>query len=36
MSDITVPEVAGVITAAQVQATVDCIAEWQLPNCMVP
>ena len=36
MADITVPEVDGVITAAEVQATVDAIAEWQLPNGMVP
>jgi hypothetical protein len=34
--DITVPEVDGVITASEVQATVDAIAEWQLPNGMVP
>ena len=36
MADITVPEVDGVLTAAQVQATVDCIAEWQLPSGMIP
>jgi hypothetical protein len=36
VADITVPEVDGVITAAEVQATVDGIAEWQLPNGMVP
>jgi hypothetical protein len=34
--DITVPSVEGIITAEQVQATVDAIAEWQLPNGMVP
>jgi hypothetical protein len=31
-----VPEVEGILTAAQVQATVDGIAEWQLPSGMVP
>ena len=36
MPDITVPEVDGVITSDEVQATVDAIAEWQLPNGMVP
>ena len=36
MTDVTVPEVDGVITADEVQATVDAIAEWQLPNGMVP
>ncbi len=36
MADITVPQVDGVITSDEVQATVDGIAEWQLPNGMVP
>lgn len=36
MADITVPEVDGVITASEVQATVDAIAAWQLPNGMIP
>ena len=36
MPEITVPEVAGVITASEVQATVDAIAAWQLPNGMIP
>jgi len=31
-----VPEVDGILTAAQVRETVDHIAEWQLPNGMVP
>ncbi len=30
------PEVEGLLTSAQVQETVDAIAEWQLPNGMVP
>jgi hypothetical protein len=30
------PEVPGIVTSAQVQATVDAIAEWQLPSGMVP
>jgi hypothetical protein len=36
VADITVPQVDGVITSDEVQATVDGIAEWQLPNGMVP
>ncbi|MCX7619520.1 MAG: hypothetical protein N2037_01600 [Acidimicrobiales bacterium] len=31
-----IPEVIGVLSAADVAATVDAIAEWQLPNGMVP
>jgi hypothetical protein len=31
-----VPEVAGVISAAEVRASVDAIADWQLPNGMIP
>jgi len=31
-----VPEVPGVLSAEQVLATVDAIADWQLPNGMVP
>jgi hypothetical protein len=31
-----VPEVEGIVTAAQVQRTVDGIAEWQLPSGMIP
>ncbi len=31
-----VPEVEGILTAAQIRETVDHIAEWQLPNGMVP
>ena len=31
-----VPEVTGVLDAADVSATVEAIAEWQLPNGMVP
>jgi hypothetical protein len=31
-----VPEVAGVLSATDVAATVDAIADWQLPNGMVP
>ena len=30
------PEVEGLVTSDQVQETVDAIAEWQLPNGMVP
>jgi hypothetical protein len=33
---VPAPEVAGLVTSAQVQETVDAIAEWQLPNGMVP
>ena len=36
MVDVTVPSVDGIITADQVRATVDAIAEWQLPSGMVP
>lgn len=32
----SLPEVPGVLTAAQVLATVDAIADWQLPNGMIP
>ena len=31
-----VPDVDGILTAAQVRETVDGIAEWQLPNGMIP
>jgi hypothetical protein len=31
-----VPEVRGLLSAAEVQRTVDAIAEWQLPNGMIP
>ncbi|MBI2708909.1 MAG: prenyltransferase [Actinobacteria bacterium] len=30
------PEIAGIVTAAEVQATVDAIAEWQHPTGMIP
>lgn len=30
------PEVPGLLTSAQAQETVDAIAEWQLPNGMIP
>ncbi len=33
---MSTPEVPGLVSAAQVQETVDAIAEWQLPNGMVP
>jgi hypothetical protein len=33
---VPAPEVEGLVTSAQVQETVDAIAEWQLPNGMVP
>ena len=36
MPEIVVPAVEGIITATEVQATVDAIAEWQLPSGMVP
>ncbi len=36
MADITGPQVDGVLTSDEVQATVDGIAEWQLPSGMVP
>jgi len=33
---VSAPEVEGVLSSADVQATVDAIAEWQLPSGMVP
>ena len=36
MTDLALPTVEGIITGSQVQATVDAIAEWQLPSGMVP
>lgn len=36
MAEVAVPAVDGIITAAEVQATVDAIAQWQLPSGMVP
>jgi len=36
MTKIVVPSVDGVISSADVGATVDAIAEWQLPNGMIP
>ena len=36
MADIVAPTVDGILTSADVQATVDGIAEWQLPSGMVP
>ena len=36
MSEPTSPAVEGIITSAEVRATVECIAEWQLPSGMVP
>ena len=36
MTDLRLPTVDGIITGEQVQATVDAIAEWQLPSGMVP
>ena len=36
MSEILLPAVDGIITGGEVQATVDAIAEWQLPSGMVP
>jgi len=36
MPETPVPSVDGVLTAAEVTATVDAIADWQLPNGMVP
>jgi len=35
-SEFALPEVPGILSAAQVQATVDGIAEWQLPSGMIP
>ncbi len=31
-----VPEVEGVVSAAEIRATIDAIAEWQLPSGMIP
>jgi hypothetical protein len=36
VSDWTIPEVPGVIDAAQVRATAEAIADWQLPTGMIP
>jgi hypothetical protein len=36
VADISAPAVEGVLTASEVQATVDAIAEWQLPSGMIP
>lgn len=36
MSRATAPSVADLLTAEQVQATVDAIVEWQLPTGMIP
>jgi hypothetical protein len=33
---VQVPEVPGILSATEVSATVDAIAEWQLPNGMIP
>ncbi len=33
---MSVPEVPGILSAAETQATVDAIADWQLPDGMVP
>jgi hypothetical protein len=33
---MTAPSVEGVVTSAQIQETIDAIAEWQLPNGMIP
>ncbi len=35
-NSMTAPSVEGIVTSAQVQETVDAIAEWQLPSGMVP
>ena len=35
-SGSSIPEVEGILSAAEVSATVDAIAEWQLPNGMIP
>ncbi|MCU1353838.1 MAG: hypothetical protein JWM05_3047 [Acidimicrobiales bacterium] len=35
-ADLTIPEVPGLLSAADLRATVDAIAEWQLPSGMVP
>jgi hypothetical protein len=36
VAEIVVPSVDGIISADQVRQTVDAIAEWQLPNGMIP
>lgn len=36
MNDIAAPAVSDILTAAQVQETVDTIVEWQLPSGMIP
>lgn len=36
MKDIAAPAVSDILTAAQVQETVDTIVEWQLPSGMIP
>ena len=36
MSPISAPEVPGIVTAAEIQGTVDAIADWQLPSGMIP
>jgi hypothetical protein len=36
VSDIVIPSVEGIVSAEQVRETVDAIAQWQLPNGMVP
>jgi hypothetical protein len=33
---VSAPHVEGLVTSAEVQETVDAIAEWQLPNGMIP
>lgn len=36
MKDIAAPAVSDILTATEVQATVDTIVEWQLPSGMIP
>ena len=36
MRDAAIPEIPGVLSADQLTATVDAIAEWQLPSGMIP
>lgn len=36
MTEISAPAVTDILTASQVQETVDAIVEWQLPNGMIP
>ena len=36
MSELVIPSVPGIISAAQVKATAEAIADWQLPNGMIP